>query len=166
MSKARVALLFAYLEDQWEVLEKIFNALQKLTIKNEKDTVYAGYLLHNFYNGFEDLMREVAKTFENTVDDAVRYHRELLKRMKLNVTNIRPALISEASFRTLDELRAFRHVFRHAYGYELESEKVEHLVKKLRENIDSIRKDVDNFKAFLEGELNPFSPESTNTPEH
>jgi uncharacterized protein YutE (UPF0331/DUF86 family) len=166
VSRGRVALLLAYLEEQRKVLERIYAGLQGLGIEDEKDTVYAGYLLHNFYTAFEDLMREVARTFENTVDDTTRYHRELLKRMKLNVAGIRPALVSEASFRILDELRAFRHVFRHAYGYELEKEKVEHLVKKLKEGIDSVRKDVDAFRAFLEEELNPSPPESTNAPKY
>ena len=159
MSRGRIALLLAYLEEQWKVLERIYAGLQGLGIEDEKDTVYAGYLLHNFYTAFEDLMREVARTFENTVDDTTRYHRELLKRMKLNVAGIRPALVSEASFRILDELRAFRHVFRHAYGFE-------HLVKKLTEGIDSVRKDVDAFRAFLEEELNPSPPESTNAPKY
>ncbi len=166
MSRGRIALLLAHLEEQWRVLERIYAGLQELSIQDEKDTVYAGYLLHNFYTAFEDLMREVARTFENTVDDTARYHRELLKRMKLNVLGIRPALVSEASFRILDELRAFRHVFRHAYGYELEKEKVEHLVKKLKDGIDSIRKDVDAFRAFLEEELNPSPPESTDPSKH
>ena len=166
MSRGRIALLLAYLEEQWKVLERIYAGLQGLGIEDEKDTVYAGYLLHNFYTAFEDLMREVARTFENTVDDTTRYHREFLKRMKLNVAGIRPALVSEASFRILDELRAFRHVFRHAYGYELEKEKVEHLVKKLKEGIDSVRKDVDAFRVFLEEELNPSPPENTNAPKY
>jgi uncharacterized protein YutE (UPF0331/DUF86 family) len=166
VSRGRIALLLAYLEEQWKVLERIYAGLQGLGIEDEKDTVYAGYLLHNFYTAFEDLMREVARTFENTVDDTTRYHRELLKRMKLNVAGIRPALVSEASFRILNELRAFRHVFRHAYGYELEKEKVEHLVKKLKEGIDSVRKDVGAFRIFLEEELNPSPPESTNAPKY
>ncbi len=105
------------------------------------------------YTGFEDLMEEVARTFENAVDDAARCHRELLKRMKLSVRGIRPALISEASFKLLDEIRAFRRIFRHAYGFSLEKVKVEHLVEKLKAGIGTLREDLGAFRAFLEHEL-------------
>ncbi len=49
MSKSRLALLLAYLEEQWKVLERIYTALEGTSIEDEKDTVYAGYLLlHGF----------------------------------------------------------------------------------------------------------------------
>ncbi len=148
-----MALLLAYFEAQRKMLEGIYADLKDLPIKDEKDTVYAGYLLHNFYTGFEDLMEEVAKTFENAVDDPTRYHRELLKRMKLSVKGIRPALISEESFRFLDEIRAFRHIFRHAYGYALEKTKIEYLTAKLQAGVNTLRKDLETFQTFLENEL-------------
>lgn len=47
--------------------------------------------MHNLYSALEELMEEVAKTFENTVEDIAKYHRELLKRMLINVYRIRPA---------------------------------------------------------------------------
>ena len=50
--------------------------------------------------------------------------------MRLDIEGIRPRLLSEESFKILDELRGFRHVFRHAYSYELEHERVLKLADK------------------------------------
>jgi len=44
--------------------------------------------------------------------------------MKMPIEGVRPAFLSETSFKMLDSLRAFRHVFRHAYSYELDAKKV------------------------------------------
>lgn len=55
--------------------------------------------------------------------------------MSLNIEGVRPALISEDTFVLLDELRAFRHFFRHAYNYEIRYQKV----KPLLDCIDQVR---------------------------
>ncbi len=44
--------------------------------------------------------------------------------MKLDVPNIRPAFLSDESYRVLNDLRAFRHVFRHGYEYTLDGARV------------------------------------------
>ena len=44
--------------------------------------------------------------------------------MKIPIERVRPALLSEESYKLLDSLRAFRHFFRHAYSYELDPRKV------------------------------------------
>ena len=51
--------------------------------------------------------------------------------MLLTIEGVRPSLLSEKAFRNLDELRSFRHVFRHAYSYGLDDERVIYLLKKV-----------------------------------
>lgn len=65
----------------------------------------------------------IARAFENQIDGR-RYHVDLLRRMKMEITGVRPPLLSEALERDLNELRAFRHLFRHAYGIDLDPAKV------------------------------------------
>ena len=72
--------------------------------------------------------------------------------MSLNIEGIRPALISEESFKLLDELRAFRHFFRHAYSYELSYEKTStplSAAQKLRERYVT---EIGNFLKMIEPE--------------
>jgi len=71
------------------------------------------------YNTFENIFRNVAAVFENSVDDVERWRVRLLERMRLDVLPLRPAVIDDAAYDALDELRRFRHLFRHAYSVKL-----------------------------------------------
>lgn len=81
------------------------------------------YQLHNLYGACEQLFELVARAFENQID-ARRYPVDLLRRMKMEIAGVRPALLSESLERDLNELRGFRHLFRHAYGVDLDPDKV------------------------------------------
>lgn len=102
---------------------------------------------------FKTLAEEIAKTFENKVEDPAKYHRELLKRMYMDIPGIRPKLLSQESYRVLDEIRGFRHIFRHAYDYELDQERVDNLKQKIIMNWDHIKKDMHCFMSFLQDTL-------------
>ena len=67
------------------------------------------------------------------------------KRMALNIEGIRPALVSKDIFKLLDELRAFRHPFGHAYSYDLDSERVIKLAEKSLILKDLFLRDLANF---------------------
>ena len=110
---------------------------------------HLGYLLHNLYCALEDVFREVAKTFENQIEDPARYHRELLKRMQYEIPQIRPQLLTSQSYAILNELRGFRHVFRHAYDYELSADRLTQLRNKILRDWETIQRDVDHFTDFL-----------------
>lgn len=153
MSKEALSLLASYFQKQLEILENIFQKIKPLRPLDENETVLAGYLLHNLYCAIEDLFLEVARTFENRVEDPARFHRDLLKRISLDIAGIRPRLISERSYSLLDELRRFRHVFRHAYDYQLEPERVEHLQKKILAQWKLVQADLEAFKAFLVSQI-------------
>ena len=78
-------------------------------------------------------------------------HIELLRRMRLEIPGVRPAaLSSEMSFQRLDELRAFRHVFRHAYSYGLDDERVFFLLRRVLESKDILLGDISSFRRHVE----------------
>ena len=81
-----------------------------------------GYLLHNFYNGCENIFRSIARFFENDLGPTT-WHKDLLKRMKMEISGYRPRVIDNELYRLLDDFRAFRHKFRYTYGFELDWEK-------------------------------------------
>ncbi|NSW76486.1 MAG: hypothetical protein HPY68_06880, partial [Candidatus Atribacteria bacterium] len=107
------------------------------------------YQLHNLYCAYEDLFRIVAGFFENTIDDQRKYHTELLKRMTLFIEGIRPALISEESFKLLNNLKSFRHFFRHAYGYELDKRKIAIVLDDAQKLKETFRLDLERFLVSL-----------------
>ena len=73
--------------------------------------------------------------------------------MVIDVPKIRPCVLSEDSFQTLDELRGFRHIFRHSYTYKLAPEKVATLKKNLLVSWKIVEKDMADFEAFLRAHI-------------
>lgn len=149
MRKEAAAILLGYFTNQTELIDGILKEIHVTKPSKRAETTHLAYLLHNLYCSVEDIFQEIAKTFENKVEDPAKYHRELLKRMYTDIPGIRPKLLSSESYHTLDELRGFRHIFRHAYDYELDSERVDSLKQKIIVKWDYIKNDMHGFMSFL-----------------
>lgn len=148
MERIEFNLLKAELDAQIKEIERLLSDIEdrKKGAKRSKAKLESlAYKLHNLYCAFEDLFKTVARYFENQVEDIARYHKELLKRMSLQIDGVRPALLSEETFKILDELRAFRHFFRHAYTYELKYEKVKPIIQS-----------IDKLRGLYKGEIERF----------
>ena len=59
--------------------------------------------------------------------------------MARELPGIRPAVLHEALWLCLQDYLAFRHFFRHAYGYTLESAKLRPLVVNLSATLTDVR---------------------------
>lgn len=142
MEKERLAVLQAEIKAQIREIEGIYIRIEDRTkwgtdlnpspgvpnrpstSRDKAATESVGYQLHNLYCAFEDLFKIVAETFENHIQDKSKYHQELLRRMAISIEGVRPRLLSQECFLLLDNLRSFRHLFRHAYSYELDERKL------------------------------------------
>jgi len=121
MDKNASIVLRVDIETQMTQLEEIYEKLEQRAQDMEADDPARlesiAYQIHNLYNAVEDLLKLVAAHFENHIADADRWHSALLKRMAQMIPSLRPAFLSETTFRLLDSLHSFRHFFRHAYYY-------------------------------------------------
>jgi hypothetical protein len=162
MKKGSLALLYGCLDTQLQSIERLWQEVQITQPTDREKTSHLAYLLHNLYCVFEDLFQAIVRTFENRMEDPSWFHRELLQRMQLVVPGFRVNVLSENSFLILNELRSFRHIFRHAYTYELDPERVRRLKLKVKRNRGLIRQDLDRFARFLTGrareKIGPFEP--------
>ena len=137
MEERQIALFLADFDHQVSQIENIYDLLEnKTTVLSRKRTApesveSSGYWLHNLFCAYEDLFKIVSAFWENSIVNDGAFHRTLIRRMLLNIEGVRPALLSEKSFRHLDELRGFRLAFRHAYSYGLDGERVVYLLKKV-----------------------------------
>lgn len=146
MEKERLAVLKAEIKGQIQEIEGIYTRLEDRKRKKDKTAIESvGYQLHNLYCAFEDLFKIVAETFENQVNDKSKYHLELLRRMTIPIEGVRPPLLSKECFLLLDNLRSFRHFFRHAYSYELDERKVKIVLEDVLTLREVYRKDIDAF---------------------
>ncbi len=100
------------------------------------DWAALGYTIHNIYSLVENYFLRVAGFFENT-PEAPSWHRDLVLRMTLEIEEVRPALLDRDLAERIDELRAFRHVFRNIYQTRLDPERVMLVQRRLASTLDA-----------------------------
>ncbi|NOX61202.1 MAG: hypothetical protein GXP42_04545 [Chloroflexi bacterium] len=104
--------------------------------------------LHNFYTGCERIFRMVVSELNGGQPSGYDWHRRLLERMGMPWQE-RPPLLSAESIAGLREYLAFRHVVRNIYGYELDTERVEHLIERYPQVWRHVENDVQEFINWL-----------------
>jgi hypothetical protein len=149
--------------DNIKIVEAEFTKIEDmLRLPAERVSFYdrgaIGYILHNFYNGCENIFGSIARFFENDVGPQ-SWHKDLLRRVNLEIPGIRPRLIDDELYRLLDDFRAFRHKFRYLYSFELDWEKECIVARKFPVTIKKFKMHVAAFLKKLEeaGESEKFS---------
>lgn len=104
-----------------------------------------GHYLVRFFNIIAQMALRVAKAFENNIDDEKGWHAELIRRMKLDIPEVRPALFSNAIAARLQHLRGFRHIFAHAYDLEFDARQLELQMDYARSVADELPESVRRF---------------------
>jgi hypothetical protein len=129
----KIIVLRGAIRSDLDAIMRIYDELDShpiSTTSSSDDLIVVAYHLHNLYNAFENIFINIAATFENSIDELGRWHAQLLERMRLDVSPLRPAVIDATTYDALDELRRFRHVFRHAYALNLDAERLHLVVRK------------------------------------
>jgi hypothetical protein len=106
--------------------------------------------LHGFYSGLERIFALIAETLDGSMLQGENWHLLLLQQMTEDRPPLRPAVISEAVGKSLNEYRGFRHVVRNVYTYRFDSVKVEKLVKNAPELFAQLSAELQAFTAFLD----------------
>jgi len=75
------------------------------------------------YNAIEQMGLRIAKAFENHIDDERGWHTELIHRLCLAITGVRPRFFPRELTPDLMELRGFRHLIVHAYDVNLRKDR-------------------------------------------
>ena len=103
-------------------------------------------VLHSFYTGIENIFKRIALTLDGGLPEGEIWHRRLLDSMA-TASSVRSAVISQSLRDNLRGYLDFRHVFRHAYTFELRWQKMSGLVI----NCASVFRQLETeFDAFLE----------------
>ncbi|MEZ4513444.1 MAG: hypothetical protein R3C62_16375 [Chloroflexota bacterium] len=149
MDKVKLEIIRSQLERQLLWIERIYENLQeRQEYARSAPLIYAesiAYQLHNLYSAIEDLMKLVAKAFENHLEDMSRWHWELIDRMTLEIAGVRPALLQKETAVYLHKLRSFRHFFRHAYTVELDRDELLRNLQTAEAVRPLLRRDVQTF---------------------
>lgn len=121
------------------------DSLGGFSLADEASLRIIGSILHDYYTAIEKIFRMIARDIDSSVPTGEQWHKELLDQMTLEVPGLRPALLDNETARKLDELRAFRHVFRNIYGFSLDPDKTRQLLVGLPELAGDLKKDLHLF---------------------
>lgn len=149
----RFLILELNIQDDLEKIDAIYEELGPPELEEstpQETLIVIAYRLHSLYTAFENIFRNIASAFENHLDPA-EWHRQLLERMRLDLTPIRPAVIDEEAQEGLEELRRFRHVFRSMYGLRFDPIRLRVVLQKALELKDLYRSQIERFLEFLRG---------------
>ena len=89
-----------------------------------------GSIVADSYNGVEKLCKLVSEECDGGIPEGESWHKRLLTNMRIQI-GARPPLISNELYTKLVPLLGFRHVFRQAYGFEIDRNKLTLLIKDL-----------------------------------
>lgn len=76
-------------------------------------------ILHSFYNGVENIICLILKGYNENLPNDLNWHKTILNNIS-NKTPQRDFSISEELKENLENYLAFRHFFRHSYGFQLD----------------------------------------------
>lgn len=133
-------------------LDKIYREKESF---RKKYTVIDSYLVRalssyiaDFYGGVERILKIVGEEIDGGLPKSENWHKQLLTNAHIKVAD-RPPLIPDSTYTALLPYLAFRHVFRNAYGFELDRERIQALENNLPGLLDQFSKDIRHFCGWL-----------------
>lgn len=149
------AVLSGRIRDELSELARVVDRAEQgwERAKSQHDDYYLDGValnLHSFYSGLEHIFEKIASLVDESVPAGSNWHQELIRQMSIEVSGVRPAVISAELRIALEEYRGFRHIVRNVYTYQLNPEKLKRLISMLRETLLRTERELLAFAKFLE----------------
>ena len=107
-----------------------------------------GSLVADFYSGVERVLKIIAEELDGGLPKSENWHKQLLINANLAIAE-RPPVLSGRTVTALLPYLGFRHVFRNAYGFELDYDRMKQLEQRLPETLELFANDIHSFCAWL-----------------
>jgi len=149
------AVLSGRIRDELSELVRVVDRAEQgwKKAKSQHDDYYLDSValnLHGFYSGLEHIFEKIASLVDESIPAGSNWHQELVRQMSIEVSGVRPAVISTELRIALEEYRGFRHIVRNVYTYQLNPEKLKQLISMLRETLSRAERELLTFAKFLE----------------
>ena len=154
MSQHRFAVLRADIARELDNVQRLVAEAEewRSRLADWPDTIRvrtAGGILHDFYCGVERIFRHIAVRIDEDLPIGPDWHVHLLQRMATNIDTVRPAVLNHEAARQLDEYLRFRHLFRNIYGFDLEWDRCQELLRNLPAVFEGLAQQLAAFDEFL-----------------
>lgn len=149
--KSDVVLLQAEIEGSLSDLDQVVGEIEQAltdigsSVPSYRERAAVGAFLHSFYNGIENILKRIAEEIDQTVPIGSEWHRALLRRMAIEVKDVRPAVLSGKTVEKLLPYLGFRHFFRHSYTFEIDWEKLRPLAINVRSVLEDFKEELEEF---------------------
>jgi hypothetical protein len=137
--KLELSSLHKLLDTYCTLLEKV-----RTLEPNDVELLALAGILHSFYSGLENIFKRIAGDIDGNFVKTGSWHSVLLENMAIP-TPKRSAVISEILKKQLQFYLNFRHVFRGAYSYDLNWQKMKSLVLESEEILLLVEKELNEF---------------------
>ncbi len=130
------------IEAEYEHIDRLILELpkkEKLPFLQFLELAGVATILHNFYNGIENILKLIFKEKNISLPEGSSWHRDLIDRAVFK------EIITESTKSEVGQYLAFRHFFNHAYALDLYAEKMEILVENIQMVYSNFQKDISNF---------------------
>ena len=147
--KKRIGLELGDLD---RIQERVDKAWKKFKVSNDEfylDSVVLN--LQTFYGIIENIFKTIAEKLDSRMPEGVHWHAELLIQMATEIETLRPAVISIPTKSKLDDYRAFRHIARNVYAFNMNPLKIEPLVQRLDVTCSELKLEIKGFINFIVG---------------
>ncbi len=127
-------------EAEYEAIENSLSALPPLPLSalSILELAGVGALLHNFYNGIENIPKQVFQSKTLPIPQGESWHRDLL------LTAVERGILSTGLLDDLKRYLAFRHFFGHGYALNLSPEPMEPLVRDAESVFKMFKDEIEN----------------------
>ncbi|WP_027364703.1 ribonuclease toxin HepT-like protein [Desulfotruncus alcoholivorax] len=155
MTPKRFAVVASRIKEELENIKNLSKELSDRGLSGSKKNIRSalpqgdtfllravGSILHDFYVAVENIFETVAREIDEALPADENWHRKLLLQMSLDIPDIRPYFITKETAAKLDEFRAFRHVFRNVYGFNLSTERIVDLLNKFPQTVGCLEREV------------------------
>jgi len=128
------------IEAEFEAIDKALSTfpLGTFSILSTLELAGVAALLHNFYNGIENVLKQIFQKRGFNIPQGLSWHRDLIAEA------ISREVISESLAQELKRFLAFRHFFSHAYALDLISDRLEPLARDASQVFAMFKAEIEN----------------------
>jgi hypothetical protein len=151
--KQRFTILRDEIEDELKGISLLVQSLEKATLQELdaeiKKRVFAS-ILSDFYMAVERIFKLIVKEIDLEFPEGEEWHKKILRQVTVSLPDLRPPVIEKKLFHRLEEYLKFRHLVRNIYGFQLNYERFEHLVREMNEVAASLHDQISMFLAKMQ----------------
>ena len=130
------------IEAEYENIDRLILELpekEKLPFLEFLQLAGVATILHNFYNGIENIIKLILNEKDIPLPEGGSWHKELLELAE------EKGIITKSTREQVGEYLSFRHFFSHAYALDLYAERLEPLVENIKKVYAYFKNDISDF---------------------